>query len=66
MEVIHAVNYEIQRCEKTLITSAINACSFTYFRMLIGYQFTKQKKELATEILVVLHFFEVSNTEIFD
>ena len=48
----------------TLITSAINACTFTYFRMLIGYQFTKQKKELATEILVVLHFFKFRTQKI--
>ena len=41
----------------TLITFAINACTFTYFRTLITYQFTKQKKELATEVLVVLLFF---------
>ena len=42
----------------TLITSAINACTFRDFRMLIAYQFTNQKKELATELLVVLPFFK--------
>ena len=48
----------------TLITSAINAFTLTYFRMLLGNQFTKQKKELATEILVVLHFLKFRILEI--